>query len=86
MYADTKKDDNVENLKNAARDSVNDVSAEFAHAANKAGRKVRSFIDTASEDFTHVSETVTTEIRSNPVQSSLIALGVGIVLGKLFFR
>jgi hypothetical protein len=54
--------------------------------ANQAGRKMRSFMDTAGNEFSHASERVTTEIRNNPVRSSLIALGLGYVLAALIRR
>ncbi len=54
--------------------------------ANKAGHKVRDFIDSASEELVHTTETVTTRIKDKPVQSSLIALGIGFMLGTLLRR
>jgi len=92
MYTAT-KDDNVANLKSSAQNFSNtagqvaeDAKAELRNAAGKAGRKVRNFIHTASDEVVHAKDTVTTQIRSNPVQSSFIALGVGIVLGALMRR
>lgn len=76
------KDDAVTNLKNAAHDA----GTELHHAANQAGRKVRSMIHSASDEISHVSESVTSEIRANPVRSSLIALGAGVLLGVLLRR
>lgn len=87
------KDDNISNLKSSAqnlRDNAsavaNDAGDDLREVANKAGRKVRGFINTASDEITHARDTVTSEIRSNPVQSSLVALGVGYLLGALLRR
>lgn len=82
MFPSTAKDDTVSNLKNSAHE----VSTELHNAANQAGRKVRSMYNTASDEISHASEKVTGEIRSNPVRSSMIALGVGVLLGALIRR
>jgi len=55
-------------------------------AATEAGRHVRSFIDSASEQLASASDIVAKEVRSNPVRSTAIALGVGLVLGAIFNR
>jgi len=74
------KDDTVRTLKQ------DNIGSTVVDAAHDAGRKVRGFIDSATDELTHAKETVTKEIRTNPVQSSVIALGVGFVLGALFRR
>ena len=74
------------NVKREARNSSDDVVSDLSAYANKAGRKVRNLISTASDEFSHATEVVTGEIRSNPVRSSLIALGAGFVLGALLRR
>ena len=77
MYATAKdKNDTVQDL-NASKDDLRT-------AANDAGRKVRGFINTASEEIIHAKDTVNTQIHTKPVQSSLIALGIGYVLGRYF--
>jgi ElaB/YqjD/DUF883 family membrane-anchored ribosome-binding protein len=92
MYT-ANKDDNVANLKNSAKNFSDDASQAYGEAkqdlretANKAGRKVRGFIHDASDEIVHAKDAVTSQIRTNPVQSSLIAAGVGFVLGALFRR
>lgn len=66
--------------------SSEDVGNEFARVANKAGRHVRELIDSANDQLSEASEKVTSEIRSNPIRSSAIALGIGFLLGALFRR
>lgn len=92
MYT-ASKDDNIANLKNsaqglrsAAEDTAQDIKGSLQDVANDAGRKVRSFIDSASDELSHAGDKVATQIRNNPVQSSAIALGVGIVIGALLRR
>lgn len=88
MYT-SPKDETVHNLKSPvqnARNSAGEIKDELCETANEAGHKVRNFINSASEEFSHTSETMTTRIRGKPVQSSLIALGIGFVLGALLIR
>lgn len=92
MYT-ASKDENVANLKsgaqnfrNAAEEMAADTKNDLRAAANKAGRKVRNLFNNASDEITHAKDAVTTEIRSNPVQSSIIALGLGVILGAIIRR
>lgn len=83
------KEDAVRNLKNSAHDvsqTAGEIKDDVCATANNAGHKVRNFIDSASEELAHTTETVTTKIKGKPVQSSLIALGIGFVLGALLSR
>lgn len=87
------KDDTLRNFKNTAQQFKNDASEaidetgeDIRDTANRAGRKVRGYINSASEEFSTASDRVTSEIRSNPVQSAAIALGVGLMLGALLRR
>ena len=80
------KDDTISNLKATGRDLNRDLSSDLQKVANQAGRKVRSLYNTASEEITHATDTVTSEIRSNPIRSSAIALGAGLLIGMLIRR
>ncbi len=91
MY--TAKDENIQNMKSSVKniaDNANELAEggkqDLRAVANNAGRKVRSLFNTANDEIHHAGETVTTQIRSNPIQSSVIALGLGVVLGALFRR
>ena len=79
MFPTSAKEDTVKNATHEIRDDLN-------HAANQAGRKVRNMFNSASDEISHASENVTTEIRANPVRSSAIALGVGVLIGALIRR
>ena len=82
MSTTTAKDETVRNLKQTS----DDIQVDLHDAANQAGRKVRGMIDSAGDEVSHVGHRVSREIHTNPVQSSLIALGVGVVLGALLRR
>lgn len=53
--------------------------------ARQAGQKARHIIDGTTGEVTEFVETVETRVQQKPVQSSLIALGVGVLIG-LFLR
>ena len=82
MSSSTVKDETIRHVKKAAHEADDDLH----DAANQAGRKVRGMLDTAGDEITHAGNRVSKEIHTNPVQSSLIALGVGVVLGALLRR
>ena len=93
IYTATNKDASLKDVKNAAGnirdeavDTAYDIQNDLRGTANQVGRKLRGFFNTASDEVSHVSETVTKQVRNNPLQSSLIALGAGFVLGSLFRR
>lgn len=88
-----RKEENANDLKESAKSvgeaadyAVNKAKNELNHAANDAGRKVRKFIRSASDDVVHAKDTVKHQIHENPVQSTFIALGLGFVLGALLRR
>lgn len=82
MFDSSKKDDTIPTLKHTVHEAGNELHS----TANQAGRKVRSMYKAASEEVSHASDIVTEEIRLNPVRSSVIALGVGVLLGALIRR
>ena len=54
--------------------------------ARDAGVKVRHVIDSATGEVTEIAEEVETRILQKPLQSSVIALGIGLLLGAIFGR
>ncbi len=50
-------------------------------AAHQAGRSVRNFYNSATDEAGNVAEAVKDEIRNHPIRASLIALAAGFVLG-----
>ena len=76
-------------VKDAAQDLQDrgaDLVSNVADYASEAGARVRGFVDRTVDDVNHASRNVEDEIRSNPVRSTLIALGAGFVLGALLTR
>ncbi len=66
--------------------AVQDISGEISYFANKAGNEVRHYLDAANEQIATVTDTLTDEVRTNPLRTLLTAAGIGFVLGALFRR
>ena len=71
--------DGARRVKGDVRDAANAVREDLNDLARQAGGYVREVAD-------QTEETVLGRIRENPVQSTLIAAGVGFVVGLLFSR
>ncbi len=79
--------------RNSIRDAAHDLQDRGADLvdnvsdyASEAGARVRGFVDRTVDDVNHVSRNVEDEIRGNPVRSTLLALGIGFVLGAVLTR
>ena len=72
--------------KESIKDGACEMGESLHDAVHNADVKVRGMIKTASHEVVHAGEYVGREIRTNPVRSSLIALGVGVLLGALLRR
>ncbi len=79
--------------KNAARtvgreveDAAEDVGHSVRDVAHRAGQEARRVYQTAKDEFSHATDAVSEQIRERPVQSTLLALGIGVVLGALLNR
>ena len=55
-------------------------------AAEEIGKKVRAYADDMSHEARDMTATTVKYVRSNPVQSTLVAAGVGFILGTLLRR
>lgn len=78
--------DNANRLKNEIGDAMHETKRDVTAMAHDAGQRVRKMFDSASEEITHAGEKVSAQIHDKPVQSSLIALAAGFVLGMLIRR
>ncbi len=82
MFNETNKDKLASNLNHDAHNAVDDLH----NVAHKAGCKIRNMYDAATTEISDDFGIVTSKIRKSPVQSSLLALGAGLVLGVLLRR
>jgi ElaB/YqjD/DUF883 family membrane-anchored ribosome-binding protein len=76
----------IHRLKGDARDAAAAVKDDLEDVARRTGRQVRELADSAGHNVTDVAGTMTAKIRDNPIQSSMIALGLGFVFGVLYRR
>lgn len=70
----------------AANDTASTAGGELTVIAERAGKQVRHFIDTAEHQLHDVSDKVSSEIRQHPLRSGAIAVGAGVLLGMLLRR
>jgi ElaB/YqjD/DUF883 family membrane-anchored ribosome-binding protein len=64
----------LENLSNDTENCLKSI-------ANQAGSKAKELLHCANSGLSNASDTVVEEIRGNPIRSSAIALGAGIIIG-----
>ena len=76
----------AEHFKKEARHAAADVKDGLEDVARRTGHHVRELADSAEHSIESAGATVTAKIRNNPVQSSLIALGLGLLIGTLYRR
>jgi|GEM_PF-782426 len=74
--------DAAHDMRDHGRDVLNDVSG----YANEAGQKVRGLFDRTLDGGKTATHRIESEIKTNPVRSSAIALGAGFILGALLTR
>lgn len=76
----------VEQAGHEARQSTRMVGEDLNEWAHDAGQKARGMIDDAGERISSLTQTTEDYIRDKPVQSALMALGVGFIAGLLSRR
>jgi ElaB/YqjD/DUF883 family membrane-anchored ribosome-binding protein len=76
------KDPSLKEVKSIVNEAKSDLKGKVQKVENTALKLVHN----ASDGISHSIDVVKDEIRSKPLRSSAIALGVGVVLGALFAR
>ncbi len=71
-----------EDIKDAAGTVKNDIE----DIARRTGQHARELTDSAGHSLTDIGAVMKLKIRDNPIESSLIALGIGLTLGILYRR
>ena len=62
------------------------VKEDIEGAARRTGHHVRELADSAGHSLKEAEHALTVKIRDNPVQASLVALGLGLLVGRFFHR
>jgi ElaB/YqjD/DUF883 family membrane-anchored ribosome-binding protein len=68
------------------RDAASNLKHDVEDVARRTGRHAREIADATTGSVTEFSQSLTSKIRENPVQSSVIALVAGIFVGLLSRR
>lgn len=91
ITANAKKEQGINNLKqagrnfqDAGRDAAEELGSNLVEKAEQAGEEVRRYVSNVSEKMASAGSDLEHTIKEKPVQSTLIALGAGIILGMLF--
>ena len=78
--------DAADNIGKQARDVAEDAASDARSIAHRAGKEARRVYGQAKDELCSASDSVGTQIRNNPVQSTLLALGAGLLLGAFLNR
>lgn len=73
-------------FKDDATDTANAAKSDLEGVARETGTHMRAFVDSAGHSLKDAGGTVAVKIRENPIQSTLIALGVGLLAGIIYRR
>lgn len=79
-------EEDVESISDMIRHEVEHATHVLSERAKEAEAKLRGFADHASDDVKRYTGQAKHKIEENPIPSTLIALGVGFVLGALLIR
>lgn len=70
----------------AIKNGAHKVKAELHEMAFEAGQRSREIIDSAEGELADIKKTAAAVIRKKPLQSGVLALGVGVLIGMLLRR
>ena len=76
----------VGEIKDRALNAASDAKDDLRDVANQAGRRLRSAISHAKDDFDDASETLVSTIRARPLQAAMVAGAAGFLLAMLTRR
>lgn len=68
------------------RNGLESTAHDLRQAANNAGTAVRDIAEKAATETSRATHDAMSYVRTNPLQSSMIALGAGMVIGALLRR
>jgi len=76
-------EDDMHSLSETIKHEVQHATEVLTDRAKKAEARIRQFTDLAGDDLVKVRDRTTQTINDHPVPSSLVALGIGFMLGVL---
>lgn len=93
LTSSAKKEQGISNLKqagrnfqDAGREAAEEAGNTLIEKAEHAGEEVRRYVSDVSQKVAHASSDLEQTIKDKPMQSTLVALCAGVVLGMLFRR
>ncbi len=76
-------EDDMRSLSETIKHEVQHATDLLTDRAKKAEARIRQFTDHAGDDISRIRDQTTRTINDHPVPSSMVALGVGFVIGVL---
>lgn len=76
----------VDNTAHTLKDGVDRAVTNLRQTANETGEKIRDVVEKTAEETVHAGKAVTGYVRGNPIESSLLALGLGVIIGAVMRR
>jgi ElaB/YqjD/DUF883 family membrane-anchored ribosome-binding protein len=76
-------DSSLKHMGDKAADSIDRAVDNVSEYAHHTGEQIRSAFDTTTDGVKRVTQQVSGEIHKNPVQTTLLALGAGFVIGMM---
>lgn len=77
---------NVRDAAGHVRNIGENVQDNIRNFAYEAGQRMSDYVSAGRERFSSAADDLTDTVRERPLQSSLVALGIGLVLGMFFSR
>lgn len=69
-----------------AQNAAGEAEDKVLNLAGRMTEKFRGLVDTASDDISHATQKVNASIHEKPVRSTIVALGLGFLIGALISR
>ena len=73
-------------VRESVSETTNRVKHDLNDMAHDAGEQARALFDNANDQLLDATDYVRTQVREKPLQSTLVALGAGILIGLLYRR
>lgn len=78
--------DSARHFKDSTKDAAASIKDDLGAVAQRTTKQVRELADAAEHNLADIGDAMANKIHNHPVQSTLIALGVGVVVGLLYRR
>jgi len=73
-------------FKDSTRDAASAIKDDLGAVAQRTTKHVRELADSAEHGLADIGDAMAAKIHHHPIQSALVALGIGVVVGMLYRR